>query len=41
MRKYKAINADRHASGMVRYAYSISFSDGSPQIVAENSKTVR
>ena len=40
VRKYKAMNADRHASGMVRYAYSISFSDGSPQIVAEDSKAV-
>lgn len=41
VRKYKAMNSDRHASGMVRYAYSISFSDGSPQIVAEHSKTIR
>ena len=40
VRKYKAMNADRHASGMVRYAYSISFSDGSPQIVAEDSKAI-
>jgi hypothetical protein len=41
VRKYKAMNADRHASGMVRYGYSISFSDGSPQIVAEDSKAIR
>lgn len=43
VRKYKAMNVDQgsHASGVVRYAYAIRFSEGSPQIVVENSKTVR
>ena len=40
VRKYKAMNVDRHASGMVRYAYTLHFSEGSPQIVVEDSKTV-
>jgi hypothetical protein len=43
LRKYKAVNVDQgsHASGVVRYAYAIRFSEGSPQIVVEDSKTVR
>jgi hypothetical protein len=43
VRKYKAMNVAQgsHASGIVRYAYAIRFSEGSPQIVVENSKTVR
>jgi hypothetical protein len=43
VRKYKAMSVDRgsHTSGMVRYAYAIRFSEGSPQIVVEDSKTVR
>jgi hypothetical protein len=37
------MNVDQgsHASGVVRYAYAIRFSEGSPQIVVENSKIVR
>lgn len=41
VRKYKAMNGASHASGMVRYAYAIRFSEGSPQIVAEDSKIIR
>jgi hypothetical protein len=38
VRKYEAMNGGKHASGLVRYAYAIRFSQGSPHIVAEDSK---
>ena len=40
VRRYNAINADRHASGWVLYSYAIRFAADSPQIVAEDSQTI-
>ena len=42
IRDYKAVNAERdaRATGVVRYRYAVRFSEGSPQIVAEESNIV-
>lgn len=42
VRDFDAVNAERGARsvGAVRYSYTVRFVDGSPQIVAENSKIV-
>jgi hypothetical protein len=42
VRDFDAVNAERGARsvGAVRYSYTVRFADGSPQIVAEDSKVV-
>lgn len=42
LRNFKAMSAERgaRAAGVVRYWYAVRFLDGSPQIIAENSKIV-
>lgn len=42
LRDFKAMSAERgaRATGVVRYWYAVSFLNGSPQIIAENSKIV-
>jgi hypothetical protein len=41
-RDYEAVNAERgaRAAGVVRYRYAVRFSEGSPQIIAEESNIV-
>jgi hypothetical protein len=41
-RNFKAMSAERgaRAAGVVRYWYAVRFLNGSPQIIAENSKIV-
>jgi hypothetical protein len=42
VRDFDAVSAERGARsvGMVRYSYTVRFADGSPQIVAEDSKVI-
>jgi hypothetical protein len=42
LRNFKTVSAERgaRAAGVVRYWYAVRFLDGSPQIIAENSKIV-
>ncbi|MGA7865923.1 MAG: hypothetical protein WCA23_18375, partial [Stellaceae bacterium] len=42
VRDFDAVSAERGARsvGAVRYSYTVRFADGSPQILAEDSKVV-
>jgi len=42
IRDFDAVSAERAArsGGVVRYSHTVRFADGSPQIVAEDSKVV-